>query len=139
MSPKAKDQPADLIARECLAGRIRRLNRQVTAIYDDTLRPLGLRVSQLNVMALIANKSRCTASEVGSLLQLEKSTLSRNLDRLRKQGWVEVEPGEDGRSRVLSISSAGRKLLRRALPLWREAQRRTRKLLGSNAVDAIRG
>ena len=139
MGSKAKDRPADVIARECLASRIRRLNRQVTAIYDDVLRPLGLKVSQLNVMALIAKKGSCTASEVGSILQLEKSTLSRNLDRLRKQGWIEVEAGEDGRSRLLSVSSSGKRLLSRALPRWREAQRRTRKLLGNSAVDAIRG
>lgn len=129
--------PAETLARDCLAVRVRLLARRVTAIYDEALRPLGIKTSQLNVLTAIGVRGPCAGSEIARLLDLEKSTLSRNLDRLRLRRWIRSEPGADGRSQLLSLTGSGRKLLERALPLWRSAQRDARKALGSEAAGAL--
>ena len=128
----------DEIAADCLAVRIRLLNRVVSGIFDEALRPLGIKVSQLNVLVVIAKKGQTTPADVGRRLQLEKSTLSRNVERMRKRGWIAVRVGKDDRSHVLTTTSRGRKLLERAYPLWQQAQESTRELLGESRASGLR-
>ncbi|MFQ5502514.1 MAG: MarR family winged helix-turn-helix transcriptional regulator, partial [Phycisphaerae bacterium] len=81
MKNDALANTVDTIASECLAVRIRLLNRTITNIFDDALRPLGLKVSQLNVLVVVAKRGPVSPTEVGRVLHLEKSTLSRNTER----------------------------------------------------------
>ncbi len=67
---------ADLIAGDCLAVRVRMLNRTITAIYDDALRPLGLTAGQLNILVVIAMRGPISPGEVALPLNMEKSTVS---------------------------------------------------------------
>src|SRR5262249_17875339 len=95
------DQPTssiETIARTCLAVRLRLLNRVVTNLYDDSLRPLGLKVSQLNILIVTAKLGLARPAEVCDLLQLDASTLSRNIKPLQAHGWLEVVPDEDARA-----------------------------------------
>src|SRR5262245_30468998 len=94
-----KHSPAiDAIARTCIAVRLRLLNRVVTNLYDDALRPLGLKVSQLNILVVTAKLGLAQPATVCDILQLDTSTLSRNVERMRARGWLEVVPGEDART-----------------------------------------
>jgi DNA-binding MarR family transcriptional regulator len=127
------------IGGECVAVRLRLLNRAVSAIYDDALRELGVKVSQVNVLTVLGLQGTATAAEVGRLLRMDKSTLSRNLGRLRARGWIEAVPGGDERSRGLRLTGAGRWLLLRAYPEWRRAQETVRELLGARGVSALSG
>src|SRR6187401_1953281 len=88
----------DRIAKSCIAVRLRLLNRVVTGLYDDALRPLGLKVSQLNILVVAAKLGLARPVEVCEILQLDTSTLSRNVERMRAHDWLEVVPGEDARS-----------------------------------------
>jgi DNA-binding MarR family transcriptional regulator len=115
-------------ASQCLAARLRLLNRLVTSLYDDALRPHGVRISQLNILVVIAARAPTRASDVSRVLKLEKSTLSRDLARLIERGWVIAAPR-------LEITSAGNALLERCLPAWRDAQRSARKLLTQSLAD----
>ncbi len=76
----------ETIASECLAVRIRLLNRTVTNIFDDSLRPLGVKVSQLNVLMVVAKRGPISPGDVARRLNMEKSTVSRNVDRMRTHG-----------------------------------------------------
>ena len=118
----------------CLAVRLRMLNRVLSGLYDDALRPLDLRVSQLNVLVAVANRQPVSAGEIGDLLRLEKSTLSRNLHRMAKRGWLTVEEGRPGSVR---LTRKGEGLLERALPRWEEAQQSAEALLGSEGFRAV--
>ena len=89
------------IAKECIAMRVRRLNRVVTKIYDDSLRSLGLRTAQQTILVAISLMKNPTPTEIERRLSLEKSTVSRNVDRMHRRGWVEFVPSEDGRSHYL--------------------------------------
>src|SRR5246127_4856554 len=108
----------DTIARTCIAVRLRLLNRVVTNLYDDALRPLGLKVSQLNVLVVTAKLGLAQPAKVCDLLQLDTSTLSRNVERMRAKGWLEVVPGEDARTQPFRLTAQGRRLLEEAGPAW---------------------
>jgi DNA-binding MarR family transcriptional regulator len=121
----------DTIAHECIAVRLRVLNRVVTKVYDDALRPLGLKVSQLNILVVAAKLGLARPAQVCRLLQLDTSTLSRTVERMRSKGWLEVVPGEDARTQPFRLTAQGKRLLAQAVPAWEVAQRRATDLLGA--------
>jgi DNA-binding MarR family transcriptional regulator len=102
------DSNIDTIARTCIAVRLRLLNRVVTNFYDDALRPLGLKVSQLNVLIVTAKLGLARPAQVCDILQLDASTLSRNVKPLQARGWLEVVPDEDARAQPLRLTSRRR-------------------------------
>ena len=124
------------IARQCLANQVRLLGRAVSAVYDEELRPLGLKVSQLNVLVAIATLGAPRPSDLAGALRVDKSTLSRNTERMRRSGWLATRSGE-GRSVHLTLTAAGRRLLERATPAWERAQDRARELIGARAADEL--
>lgn len=131
------DALSALIAGECIATKVRLLNRAVTAIYDEALRPHGLKVSQMSVLVMVARLGEPSPGAVGRMLHLETSTLSRNVDRMRARGWLDAVPTTDGRAHLLRVTPRGTRLLREAYPAWRRAQERAAELLGDQGVRGI--
>lgn len=127
----------DQVASECVAVRLRMLNRVVTNIYDDALRSLDLKVSQMNILVAAAKMGTARPIEVCEYLHLDVSTLSRNVERMKVRGWLEVVPEEDGRSQPFRLTAQGRKLLEKAIPAWSEAQRQVKKVLGDGFVGEL--
>jgi DNA-binding MarR family transcriptional regulator len=113
------------------------LNRVVTNLYDDALRPLGLKVSQLNILVVTARLGLARPAQVCDILQLDASTLSRNVRPLQAHGWLEVVPGEDARAQPFRLTPQGKRLIEKAVPAWEEAQRRATELLGSEGVALL--
>ena len=127
----------DTIAQSCIAVRVRLLNRVITNLYDDRLRRYGLKVSQLNILVVAAKLGVARPAQVCDLLQLDTSTLSRNVERMKAQGWLEVVSAEDGRTQPFRLTAAGRKLILRAAPAWQAAQHQAEKLLGSEGIALL--
>src|SRR3954468_20771069 len=127
----------DKIADECIAVRLRMLNRLVTKAYDDALRPLDLKVSQMNILVAAAKMGTARPLEVCEYLHLDVSTLSRNVERMKARGWLEVVPDEDGRSQPLRLTPQGRKLLEKTIPAWSKAQQQVTKVLGDGVVEQL--
>src|SRR6266516_4644435 len=127
----------DKIAGECVAVRLRMLNRVITNIYDNALRPLDLKVSQMNILVAAAKMGIARPLEVCQYLHLDVSTLSRNVERMKARGWLEVVPDEDGRSQPFQLTPLGRKLLEKAIPAWREAQQQVTSVLGDGFVHQL--
>jgi DNA-binding MarR family transcriptional regulator len=117
--------------------RVRVLNRVITKIYDDCLRPHGLRAAQQNILIAISLMKLATPSELERRLSLDKSTVSRNVERMRRRGWIELISAEDGRSHHLHVTSEGMKLLRKTLVAWEQAQKKTAALLGKQGITAL--
>ena len=128
---------SQMIARECIAMRVRLLNRVVTKIYDDCLRPYGLRAAQQNILVAVSLMKLATPSKLERRLSLDKSTVSRNVERMRRRGWVEFVSGEDGRSHHLHVTAEGMKLLRKTLVAWEQAQKKTVGLLGGKGITTL--
>ena len=127
----------DTISRTCIAVRLRLLNRVVTNLYDDALRPLGLRVSQLNILIVTARLGLARPAQVCEILQLDASTLSRNVKPLQAHGWLEVVPEEDARAQPFRLTPQGKRLIEKAMAAWEEAQRQASELLGSEGIALL--
>jgi DNA-binding MarR family transcriptional regulator len=137
MSDRGKKSHIDTIARNCIAARLRQVNRAVTSVYDRALRPLGLKVSQLNILVCTAKLGLAHRGQVCGYLMLESSTLSRNVERMRRRGWLEVLPGGDARTAPFRLTPSGERLLERAFPVWEKAQQQALELVGGDAIDCI--
>jgi DNA-binding MarR family transcriptional regulator len=127
----------ETIATTCIAGRLRLLNRVVTNLYDDALRPFGLKLSQGNVLAVTAKLGVARPAQVCDILELDTSTLSRTVDRMVGNGWLEVLPDDDGRSHPFRLTDEGRRLMERAIPAWERAQAEATKLLGEDGLRLL--
>jgi DNA-binding MarR family transcriptional regulator len=134
---KPSKNSIDTIAHDCFAVRLRLLNRVVTSVYDKVLRTLGLKVSQLNILVVAAKLGLARPADVCEFLQLDTSTLSRNVERMRAKGWLEVVPGEDARTQPFRLTTRGKKLLERAVPAWEQAQQKVGDLLGEEGVALL--
>jgi DNA-binding MarR family transcriptional regulator len=128
----------DVIARTCIAARMRLLNRVVTNFYDDALRPSGLKISQLNIMIATAKLGEARPAQVCEILQLDTSTLSRNVERMRANGWLAIVPDEqDARAQPFRLTAQGKRLIERAAPAWETAQRQAAELLGDGGIALL--
>src|SRR5436305_14806986 len=134
---KATNTSIDTIARTCIAVRLRLLNLVVTNLYDDALRPLGLKVSQLNILTVTARLGLARPAQVCDILQLDASTLSRNVKPLQAHGWLEVVEEEDARAQPFRLTPQGRRLIEKAVPAWEEAQRQAGGLVGAEGVALL--
>ena len=113
------------------------LNRAISRIYDEAIREHGLKFSQMNILTMVTLHGPIAPIDVGRMLSLEKSSLSRNVALMEEKGWLLSEAGERG-GRVLTTTAAGRQLLERAMPGWRDAQRRVVSMLGERTSDELR-
>ena len=133
MDKPKQSKAVDTIARDCIAVRLRLLNRVVTNLYDDALRPLGLKVSQLNILVVTAKLGLARPAQVCDILQLDTSTLSRNVERMRAHGWLEVVPDEDARSQPFRLTAQGSDCSRRRFRPGSRPSDQAGELLGTRA------
>lgn len=126
-------------ASACLATRVRQLSRIVTRVYDDAMRPLGITASQYTLLAQLAARDGITAVEIGHELDIEKSTLSRNLKRLLALGHLTMDPPAGRRGRGLHLTPKGRTILKEAYPIWQDAQRRATAVMGTESRTVLDG
>ena len=112
--------------------------RAVTRLYDDTLRSVGLRATQLAVLVAVGGDNVVSITALAKFMGMDRSTLTRNLTPLERDGFIRV--GNEGwrRSRTVEITKKGRSRLREALPLWKEAQETLRRKLGLRRWAVIR-
>lgn len=118
--PDSPDLPVDEVMRRCAANHTRRAARTITRAYDLALQPCGLKVTQFTILVALAQTAFDSITAMADQLELERSSLSRNLTRLEKQGLVRMTT--DGRSRTIDLTDAGAAKLDEAYPLWQEVQ-----------------
>lgn len=119
----------------CLCDTLRMTARAVTAVYDEALRALGLRVTQFTLLARAASIGPVESWRLSESLGLDKTTLTRNLRPLQRRGLIAIEPGEDRRTRLVRATPAGAKLLKEASACWRSVQASFKKRLHTGEFD----
>lgn len=134
---RSPEQLAKRMSRECTASRLRMLTRNVTRCYDRALTPLGITANQLNVLAVVVGTGGIGPGRLGEVLDMEKSTISRTIARMDEHDWVRINPGSDDRSKKIAPTAKGRKMLLKAEPAWRQAQRDAAAILGPETVSSI--
>jgi DNA-binding MarR family transcriptional regulator len=100
-------------------------------MYDEELRPAGLRSTQFTLLQALNIAPSISQKRLGELLGLDSTTLTRTLARLRRKGWVQSQVGADRRELHLSLTRLGQREFSRVLPFWESAQRRLRRALGA--------
>jgi DNA-binding MarR family transcriptional regulator len=121
----------------CVCGRLRRAARALTQLYDDTMSPSGLRVTQFSLMRTLAREGTMRITDLANKALLDRTALSRNLEPLVAQGYLRIAPGKDARTRDVAITAAGKTALDRATPYWRDAQRVVSRKLGEPRAQAL--
>jgi DNA-binding MarR family transcriptional regulator len=133
-----RTDPIQEMAFDCLMGRARLVTRVITAIYETALRPFGLKATQLNLLGVVAQEGPVRRSDIGKLLRFDPSTLTRTLQVMLTNGWIEeLASDEDGRGLPLQATGKGRALLMAAWPAWRNAQREARSLVGDDGAALL--
>jgi len=114
-------------------------SRAVTQLYDDILRPSGLRVTQLSILATVARSGEANLRQLEAALAIDQTTLTRSLNLLERDRVIERVPHHDGRIKAMRLTGKGRRVLGVARPLWAQAQDRVLRELGRPAwADAQR-
>jgi DNA-binding MarR family transcriptional regulator len=116
-----------------MCGNFRRTSRALTQLYESALRPVGLRATQFTILQALTLAGEVTQSQLGEILVMDSTTLSRTLQIMAREGWIAERRGEDRRERWLHLAKAGESQFKRALPAWEKVQSRLRRQVGEQA------
>jgi DNA-binding MarR family transcriptional regulator len=118
---------------QCMVSNSRMAARAITRRYDSYLRPYGVTATQLSLMGGIRQLPESTVSQLAEARGFERTTLTRNLDKLEQMDLV--ASAAQGRGRVPALTEKGDALVEQLLPLWRQAQAELRAELSSKTFD----
>ena len=125
---------------QCNCFAMRKANRQISRFYDAHLEPAGLRLTQFLTLAALNEVGSTPVNALAERLDIERTAMGKMVGFLERDGLVRIQPSPtDGRSRVIELTEAGRRLHGEATPLWNEAQRQFAQLNGADKVAALRG
>lgn len=133
--PTASD--ARSMGAACACFAVRRAARSVTQLYDEALRPTGLRATQLSILAAIRALAPVAVSRLASVTGTDRTTMSRNLHPLEADRLVRIGGTSDRRVRLVRLTAKGERKLRSALPLWQRAQDRVASELGEKRLRRL--
>lgn len=135
-APRDRAPAEDVLALPCACASIRRASRAVTQFYDAMLREHGIEAPQFALLTFIDGQGESNQAAIGRALGIDKSTLTRNVQRLDEAGWVKVA-GAGGSERALTLTASGRRRLAAARRGWSAAQARLRGILGARDWSAL--
>jgi DNA-binding MarR family transcriptional regulator len=121
--------------RQCLCTAARRRSRELTRAFEKAMRGAGLRGTQFSLMATLVQTGPMPLTRLADLLGLERTTLTRNLRPLIRDGLLRIDEGEDRRVRRAAITPKGAEAARRAYPFWKKAQEAALVGAGSAAMQ----
>jgi DNA-binding MarR family transcriptional regulator len=113
-----------------MCASFRRTARALTQLYDQALRPLGLRATQFTILQALSLAGEVSQGQLGEMLAMDSTTLTRTLEIMARHGWIAERRGEDRRERRLRLAKAGETQFKRALPAWEKVQSRLRHKMG---------
>ena len=125
------------IGRTCACFKVRKAARAVTKLYEEVLRPIGLRATQFSLLMATRVMGPVTVVKLAQVTVMDRTTLTRNLQVLEKRGLIAINPGEDRREREVTLTASGMEVLVQAIPLWEAAQERVRQGLGEEKMGNL--
>ena len=124
---------------ECSCNMMRKSARKITQFYENNLREAGIKPTQFSILATLANTGPIQLTQLADRLVLERTSLTRNLNVLERNTWIDIQPGEeDLRQRVVSLTRNGYKQLDCAIPYWQKAQKAIAKDMGQETITRLR-
>ena len=119
----------EIVSLPCACANLRRVARIVTQRYDQQLQPAGIKTTQFTLLQALTRTGSISQGNLGELLGLDSTTLTRTLAPLRRKGWIETKPGQDRREVRLTLTAEGKRKYLSALHYWQSAQRQLRRVL----------
>lgn len=120
-----------------VAMAIRKTSHAVTRLYNDTLKPTGLRVTQFATLATLQALGPSDVKSLADALGVDRTTLVRNLRLLEDKNLVEIVSGPDRRQRIVTLTPHGTRALQTALPLWETVQSKMIESIGQKEWSAL--
>lgn len=109
----------------CVCANLRKKTRAVTQLYDKLLQPTGLKVTQYSMLAHIDLQQAVSISRLGEILQLDQTTVTRNINLLKQHGYVALKRDtNDARTKQITLTEKGLEKLHEAAPIWQAIQDR---------------
>ena len=125
---------------QCNCFAMRKANRQISRFYDAHLEPVGLRITQFLTLAALNELGSAGVNALAEQLDIERTAMGKMAGFLERDGLARIRPSPtDGRSRLIELTDAGRRLHDKAAPLWQQAQREFERLNGAKNLAALRG
>jgi DNA-binding MarR family transcriptional regulator len=121
----------------CMCASLRRASRLLSQLYEDALRPLGMRATQFTMLQALSLAGEVTQGQLGEMLGMDITTLTRTLTIMSREGWITKRRGEDRREWRVRLSSKGEAQFKTALPYWEKVQDELRGRLGSPLSDNL--
>ncbi|RTL47066.1 MAG: MarR family transcriptional regulator [Burkholderiales bacterium] len=129
--------PATAAPKGCSSLKLRQLSRRVSQLFDAEVGSAGLKTTQYSLLSHVVRLAPVRPGELAAVMEMDASTLTRNLQPLIAQGWVEVGPGDDGRSRLVAATPAGRAMHGQARRAWQRAQQGFNDRMGAERVARL--
>ncbi|MGA6921894.1 MAG: MarR family winged helix-turn-helix transcriptional regulator [Nitrososphaeraceae archaeon] len=117
----------------CTCGELRKAARAITILYDDAIKSSGLLSTQFGLLQVIYNIDSIRISDLADRLRMDRTTLTRNLSVLEREGLIKISQGKDLRTRIVAATQKGRSSVAKATPLWNEVQRKVRQKMGESS------
>ena len=121
----------------CLCFNLRKAARSLTQTYDAALKPAGITAPQFTLLAALERQGPVSLSDLAAALGMDRTTLTRNLMPLQRDGLVASAEGDDRRVRLLTLTAMGRDRLAEAEPLWRAVQAKVTGTFGQGPADTL--
>ena len=125
------------MGKTCTCFNLRKATRRVTSFYDAALKSSGLKVTQVTLLTAIRISEPVTIKRLAKAIVMDRTTLSRNVSLLNKKGLIDIETGDDLRTRNLSLTEQGHASLAAAFPLWQKAQVEMKRQLGEDRWTSL--
>ncbi len=138
MAGHRESTPLEVISRDCACFTLRRGARAITQLYDGALAPTGVRATQFTLLVALARAGAIPFTKLAGVLGMDRTTLTRNVAPLERDGLLTIGSGADRRVKLVTITDKGRKALARAIPRWEDAQRQVTGHIGPARWDAVR-
>jgi DNA-binding MarR family transcriptional regulator len=132
-----KTSDKQLAPRDCVCASLRRATRSITQLFDNTMRPCGLRATQFNILAEIQAAGEATVTALTKKLLIDQTTLTRSLALLERAGLLKTVPKPDGRLKSVRLTKKGEQAVTKAQPLWAAAQKQVIARLGARAWESL--
>ena len=122
----------------CVCVNLRRAARAVSQIYDEALAPSGIKITQFSLLRAVERNEPVAISALAEELDLDRTTMARNLAPLERDNLVSLAPGIDQRVTEVRLTPKGRAAVARAFPLWEKAQTEIARRLPAGQIDQLR-
>jgi DNA-binding MarR family transcriptional regulator len=138
-SKSASESRKSSVILPCACANLRRAARAVSRLYNHALRSERIEITQFTLLMALDRAGEISQGQLGKLLALDSTTLTRVLELLQKKGWVKEKEGEDRRFRIIQLTAAGRRKLANSVPHWKKAQSRLQEALGEQTMNQLDG